>query len=226
MSRHRAQVHGGRESVELFEVEKTVESWTLHWRGGVIAPAGCTLNDVVATPEDGFLVTNMLPKKTSTLGQTYELIKAGVLGIQSGHVLAWHPNRGFSKLASSVGVMPNGIEISPDGEEVFINYSLRGEVRRINLNSDTIEMRNTSLPPLDNITWTPDGRLLVAGAIGNIMEMMACSNPEQGNCPGAFAILEVNPLTLETYTIYEGGYGTPSGAGTVGLMLQDGSMAS
>lgn len=84
--------------------------------------------------------------------------------------------------------------------------------------------RNTSLPPLDNVTWTPDGRLLVAGALAGPVEMMSCLNLEAGRCPGAFAIMAVDPEILEGETIYEGGPDTPSGAGTVGLQVSDGSL--
>lgn len=216
--------HGGRESVEMFEVTQSPDGWTLSWRGCVIAPVGSTLNDVAATPDGGFLVTHMMTKRSSALGQFYEFLKASLFGIEGGYVLAWQPDAGFSQLSNSQGRLANGIEISPDGETVFVNYSLSGEVRRINWRSGQIEASNASLPPLDNITWTPDGQLLMAGALAGTMEMMACTNLEVGNCPGAFAILAVDPETLESRTIYAGGPDTPSGAGTVGLRVRDGSL--
>jgi hypothetical protein len=78
--------------------------------------------------------------------------------------------------------------------------------------------------PLDNATWTPDGQLLVAGALESPVKMMGCTPLEEGSCPGALAIIAVDPETLETSIIYEGGPDTPGGAGTVGLRLQDGSL--
>ena len=38
-----------------------------------------------------------------------------------------------------------------------------------------------------------------------------------------FAIVALDPNTMETETVYEGGPGTPSGAGTVGLEV-DGAL--
>lgn len=220
--------HRGRESVEMFEVTDSADGWALAWRGCVIAPVGSTLNDVVATPDGGFLVTHMMTKRSSALGQFAEFLKASFFGIDGGYVLVWQPNEGFQQLANSEGAIANGIEIAPDGETVFVNYSMNGELRRINRHSGEVEANNEALPPLDNVTWTPDGRLLVAAGLADtffeMMAMMACTSLEAGTCPGAFAIIAVDPATLEGETIYEGGPNTPSGAGTVGLQVNDGSL--
>lgn len=216
--------HGGRESVEMFEVTNTSDGWNLVWRGCVIAPPGSMLNDVAATPDGGFLVTHMMTKRKTMLGQFIEYMKSSLLGSNSGYVLAWQPHEGFRQLVSSKGAVPNGIEIDPDGETVFVNYSASGELRRINWRSDKVEASNDSLPPLDNITWAPDGRLLVAGALAGALEMMPCTTLKSGSCPGAFAIIAIDPETLESETLYEGGPGTPSGAGTVGLLVKSDSL--
>lgn len=216
--------HYERESIEMFEVIQSSDAWRLDWSGCIEAPAESMLNDIVATPEDGFLVTHMMNKGDNTAAMYWEYMKSSILGTSSGHVLAWQPNEGFSHLKSSEGSVPNGLEISPDGETIFVNYSGNGEIRRINRRLDEIEARNDSLPPLDNVTWTPDGQLLVAGALESPVKMMGCTNLESGTCPGAFAIFRVSPETLAAEIIYEGGPGTPGGAGTVGLRLHDGSL--
>lgn len=216
--------HGGRESVEMFAVAESSESVTLTWRGCVSAPKESMLNDVVATPDGGFLVTHMMPKSSNTAKMFVNYMQSSLFGADSGFVLSWHPIEGFSRLLSSAGGVPNGIEIAADGETIFVNYSATGEVRRINRLSDEIEATNNTLPPLDNATWAPDGRLLVSGALDNALQMMGCTNLETGTCPGAFAILAIDPQTLNSEIIYEGGANTPGGAGTVGLQLDDGSL--
>jgi hypothetical protein len=216
--------HGGRESVEMFEVIETPNGWALVWRGCVLPPDGSMLNDVAATPNGGFLITHMMTRGSSTAGMFVEYMKSSLFGANSGYVLEWRPNEGFRRLVSSEGAVPNGIEIAPDGETVFVNYSARGEIRRINRRSDEVEASNTALPPLDNATWAPDGRLLVAGTLADALSMMGCTNLETGSCPGAFAIIAIDPETLESETLYDGGPNTPSGAGTVGLHVSDGSL--
>ncbi len=216
--------HGGRESIEMFEVTESPEGWALAWRGCALPPVGSMLNDVVATPDGGFLVTHSMTKRDGTLGQFYEYLRSSLFRVESGYVLAWQPNAGFHRLAGSEGRVANGIEISSDGETAFVNYSANGEVRRIDRGSGEIEASATSLPPLDNSTWTPDGCLLVAGALASTLDMMACTNLESGTCPGAYAIFAVDPDTLESEILYQGGPNTPGGAGTVGLLVSDGSL--
>lgn len=218
--------HGGRESVEMFEVNTNtgVEDAPveLTWRGCVVAPAGSMLNDVVAGPDDGFFVTHMMDREGS-MGPMVSFATSSLFGTNVGHVLAWRPTEGFSVQGGSEGPMPNGIQISSDGETLFVNYSAQGEVRRIDWKTGEVE-GSVMLEPLDNSTWAPDGRLLVAAALANPFEMMGCTDLEEGQCPGAFAIVAVDPESLETEVIYEGGPDTPSGAGTVGLWLNDGPL--
>ena len=216
--------HGGRESVEMFEVRESAENTKLIWRGCVIAPAENMFNDVVATPDGGFLATHWMTPGQSAPAMFVEFLRGSLLGADTGYVLSWQPDAGFGRLESSWGGVPNGIEISADGETVFVNYSANGEVRRINRRLDQVEASNDALPPLDNATWAPDGRLLVAGAVDGPLKMMGCSNLQEGSCPGAYAIWAVDPETLESVKVYEGGPGTPGGAGTVGLQLRDGSL--
>jgi hypothetical protein len=59
--------HGGRESIEMFEVIQASDRWQLAWRECAIAPNGSMINDVVATPEGGFLVTHMMTKRNDDM---------------------------------------------------------------------------------------------------------------------------------------------------------------
>jgi hypothetical protein len=72
------------------------------------------------------------------------------------------------------------------------------------------------------VTWASDGRLRVASLRGEMRQLLACNDLERGSCPAAFAIVAVDPNTMQTETVYEGGPGTPSGAGTVGLEVAGG----
>ena len=219
--------HGGRESIEMFEVIQASDRWQLAWRGCAIAPNGSMINDVVATPEGGFLVTHMMTKRDDDMAAFGEYVKGSLLGIDTGYVLAWDQDTGFSQLANSQGIVPNGIQISADRETVFVNYS-NGELRRLNRLSGEIEGRTDTLPPLDNATWTPDGRLLLAGGSENFLDMMTimmnCTDLISGTCPASHVIIAVDPDTLEHEVVYEGGPDTPGGTGTVGLKVSDSSV--
>ena len=219
--------HGERESIEMFQVMSTSDSWQIEWRGCVIAPKDSMINDVVGTSDGGFLVTHMMTNSGSNLSTLFEYIRGSVFGIDTGYVLTWNVEDGFDQLANSDGIVPNGIQISEDETTIFVNYS-NGELRRINRLSGDIEARNTSLPPLDNATWTPDGQLVLAAGTDDPFDPLritaGCTNLESGICPVAHTIIQVDPETLEGEVIYEGGPDTPGGTGTVGLRVSDGSL--
>src|SRR5262249_19049147 len=96
--------HGGRESVEMFEVGQNDASWQLVWRGCAVAPQGA-LNDVVALPEGGFLVTRFGP--SSSVMFMLAAAKAALFGGTTGWVYAWSPERGFSEMPGTRAAGPN-----------------------------------------------------------------------------------------------------------------------
>jgi len=206
--------HGGRESVEMFEVLPANGSWQLAWRGCAVAPEGGGLNDVVAVPEGGFLVTRFGPSSPASF--MFAAAKATLFGGETGWVYAWTREDGFSEVPGTHAAGPNGIELSSDGAKIFLNTTLASEVLRIDRKSGAIEARAKVDRP-DNLTWARDGRLRVASLRGKTRELLSCGSIESGSCPMPFAIVALDPTTMETKTVYEGGPGTPSGAGTVGL---------
>ena len=210
--------HGGRESVEMFEVIPANGSWQLAWRGCAVAPEG-GLNDVVALPEGGFLVTRFGP--SSPVSFMFAAAKATLFGGETGWVYAWSREGGFSEVPGTRAAGPNGIELSADGAKIFLNTTLASEVLRIDRKTGAIEAR-ASVPRPDNLTWAPDGRLRVASLRGTTRELLSCQGIDHGSCPMPFAIVALDPNTMETQTVYEGGPGTPSGAGTVGLEIPGG----
>jgi SMP-30/Gluconolactonase/LRE-like region len=206
--------HGGRESVEMFQVSRAAESWTLAWRGCALAPDEAALNDVVALPEGGFMATRMV-------GVPLGYPRAALFGSDSGWVYAWTRHGGFSEVPGTRAPLPNGIELSADGEKIFLNATLGNEVRRIDRRTGAVEAR-AEVPLPDNSTWTRDGRLFVASLRGGFREIVGCMELEAGSCPAGFAIVALDPETMATEVVYEGGLGTPSGAGTVGLEIDGG----
>lgn len=211
--------HGGRESVEMFEVIESETGWQLAWRGCAVSPDG-SFNDVVALPEGGLLVTRIGP--SGRVGMMLGFAKAALFGGDSGWAYAWSREAGFSEVPGTRAPAPNGIELSADGEKIFLNATLGSEVRRIDRRTGAVEAR-AAVPQPDNSTWRSDGRLLVASLRGEMRDVMACSGLEHGSCPVPFAIVALDPNTMQTETVYEGGPGTPSGAGTVGLEV-DGAL--
>jgi hypothetical protein len=205
--------HGGRESVEMFEVIPDGSRVQLAWRGCATSQDDM-FNDVVALPEGGFLVTRFGPKATSAL--RWALAKSVLFGSDTGWVYAWSQARGFSELPGTRSAGPNGIELSADGQKVFLNLTLASQVLRLDRRTGKVEAR-ASVPQPDNSTWARDGRLIVASLRGTAGELMACSELEGGTCPVPFAVEALDPETLQGKTIFTGGPGVPAGAVTVAL---------
>jgi hypothetical protein len=214
--------HGGRESVELFSLDTEGDVPTLTWRGCAIAPPGAMLNDVAGRADGSFFVTHMMDKNGFG-GPMVGYMRASLTGANSGHAWRWTPEDGFDIQPGTEGPVPNGIALSADERTLFVAYSGQGELRRVDVGAGEATGRAT-LEPLDNVTVAPDGRLIVAEARASAAEGMSCMELEAGQCAIAFAIVAVDPATLAHEALYIGGPGTPSGAGTVGRLLDDGTL--
>ena len=199
--------HGGRESVELFEV---FDNGDLAWRGCVLAPEEGFFNDVVLLRDGGFWVTHMFPKSSGI----WSVIKSSV-GIDTGWVYAWTPGAGFSKVPGSDAPFPNGIEKSADERHLYLNTSSAAGIRKINATTGAL-LATRELAPLDNSTWSEDGRLLVASLLGTPADQIACQTLEQGTCGMSFEILAVDPEDLTTEVLIAN-EGPPMGGVTVAL---------
>ena len=102
--------------------------------------------------------------------------------------------------------------------KIFLNLSLDHELRRIDRATGSVEAV-AKLDAVDNSSWAPDGKLLVAS-----MHLAApdgfsmCLEHEGEACPLPFSIEAVDPSTLQSTTRYES-RGVPLGGGTVGLQV-------
>lgn len=215
--------HGGREAVEFFEIQQHQGGTQVTWRGCAIPSPGTYMNDVVSLPDGGFLVTHMMDRDS----ETFEMIRAS-LGFDTGRVYEWQPVSGFSAVPGTNAPFPNGIEVSTDGREIYLNVYSGNEVRRIDRATGKLLAR-TPMPSPDNLSWSRDGRLLVASHRGGIRDQVACYGLREGACPMPFAIVALDPVTLEGKIVFEN-TGAPMGAGTVAIHVDDdlviGSFAS
>jgi len=181
-----------------------------------VAPERTWINSVAALPTGGFLATNMMER----LDDEEDLAAAFSAGVATGYVVSWNPEEGFGRLAGGDGAMPNGIEVSPDGQLVYLNSSGDGEVRRINRRTGVVEA-TSALPGLDNARWAPDGRLVVASVLSLDSDAFElCSALTEGACPIEFQIVAIDPITMVQEVLYRN-EGPPMGGGTVGLVVGD-----
>ena len=201
--------HGGRESVEFFQVVGGPAEPGLIWRGCAMGPEKAAFNDVAGARDGGFYVTHMFPADDGWMA----MLKGALFGSDTGFVYHWSREGGWEKVVGSEGAFPNGIEIARDGSALYINMYLAGEVRKLDLSTEQVVTVAMGGNP-DNSTWASDGRLLVATHTDGVLESMACQGLEEGSCGFAFRIVALDPVTLAAETIVEN-RGPPMGGATV-----------
>ena len=157
---------GGRESIEVFEIEMTAAGPSLRWRGAIPLPSWVGANDCCALPEGGVAVTN------SSFGGM-EDFPAMMAGRISGNVIEWHNStEGWDVVEGTDLNGPNGIAVSPSGEYYFICSSAANALHRVSRKAPHSDRSTLDLGAMpDNATWTPDGHLLIATTTGTMTDI-------------------------------------------------------
>lgn len=191
--------HGGRESVEMFELGRARDGAVLAWRGCVPAGADDFLNDVSALPDGGFLVTLMMKRSDS------DALARSFRGENTGYVLRWHPRDGWSRVAGSDAAMPNGVQTDPRGRYAFVSNTGTNQVLKLALpGGERLGAAHTA--HADNLSWTADGRLLAAGMDEvESMSLARCRTGAEDECFAPSHVDEIDPQTLRVRRVF--GYG-------------------
>ena len=173
--------HGGRQSIEMFEMKPAAGSWAIAWRGCEIAQH--VYNDVAILPDGGFVGT----------------YPTGIGG-QTGYVARWTPGKGEAEAPGSRMRLPNGVVVSADGRYMFVNEFGAKLVRKIDL-TDGSEHGSAMVDFLpDNLTWTKEGNLLVAGIKG----ARGDCPPESGRrCVDGFGVAEIDPARMTARKLFD-----------------------
>ena len=201
--------HGGRESVEFFEVSTDGRNVKLTWRGCAVAPAYSFLNDVAALPNGGFLVTTMT-HNDSPDAMMRDRPKAEK-GENTGHVWRWRPKAGFDVLPGSEAPMPNGLQVDKQGHTLYLNVDTThgGGVRKIDIATGKL-LGFAPLSDPDNSSWAPDGRLLVAGVSPGADVTPCLKVGFQVPCGAKSRVTAIDPKTMNVETLFEH-HGPPMG---------------
>lgn len=205
--------HGGRESVEFFELTRRGGSWAMRWRGCAVPPGPNRLNDVVALPDGGFLVTSMYRQGADVSKANEQAAR----GENTGLLWHWSPGKGFREEPGSASPRPNGIQVDSRARFAFINTAANGgEVWKLDLGKGQIVGKAAMSKP-DNSSWSGDGRLLVTGITAAASSMPCFADP-QAPCASAFDVFAIDPETMRAERIF-GHSGPPVGGGTVAVQF-------
>lgn len=197
--------HGGREAIEVFDVDATGAEPVLTWKGCVPMPDELEANSVAAF-EDGTVLTTVVVHP----GKTF----ADQLGGEvTGGVYQWAPgDDGFELIPGTELPGNNGIEVSEDGREFYVVSSGLHTITAFARGDSVEPLRTTRHLPFtpDNVHRGPDGRLLTAGMKDDVPECGGPPNPERhtledlSTCPRGFMAVAIDPATMEDVVLAEG----------------------
>ncbi|HEU4618550.1 MAG TPA: SMP-30/gluconolactonase/LRE family protein [Gammaproteobacteria bacterium] len=172
-----AVAHGSRESIEVFDVDASGPKPTATWTGCVPMPDDLAANSV-ASFADGSLVATVLILPGKTFADS-------IAKRPTGAVYEWSPGkRGFEQVQGTELPGNNGIEVSADGQEMYVVSSGLQTIVAFSHTNPAKQLRSTEPLPFtpDNVHMGPDGRLLTAG--------MKNDEPACGGTPGPQHTLE------------------------------------
>ncbi|MFN3235723.1 MAG: SMP-30/gluconolactonase/LRE family protein [Pseudomonadales bacterium] len=203
--------HGGRESVEFFQLTQNSEgNWHTIWRGCALPPDDPFINDVAGLNDGGFIVTHMWNKSLPFAAVVAQLLA----GANTGWAYEWQPESGFAVIPGSVQNMPNGVAVNADNSKIFMNVYIGNKTVRIDRASGEVDGEFAVQQP-DNITIDENGDIWVASHRHDPINQ-TCTEP--GVCLLPFAVVKADPLSLETETVLEH-EGAPMGYSTVALKV-------
>lgn len=205
--------HGEREAIEVFTVGGKSEAPSLTWVGCSELPEGAFGNGVAPDPDgDGFYVTHFLD--TSDMMAQFERAFAGQ---ETGHVLHWSPDTGWSTVKGTEMSTPNGIAVSEDGTSLYVASWGGREIVEVDVESGE-HLASTSIELMpDNLRATDDGTLLVTGQVIDEFETFVQYESGERTPEDRYDVYELDP---ETFAVERIAHGTPEGFGNPTTAVQ------
>jgi len=197
--------HGGREAIEVFDVDANGETPVLTWTGCIMTPDAMAANSVASLSDGSLLAT--IPLHT---GNTISEALAGKL---TGGVYQWSPgDSGFTLVQGTQMPYANGIEVSPDGQEFYVASSGLFTVTAFSNTNPARLLRSTG--PLafvpDNLHRDNDGKLITAGmnlddpVCGRVLQSEEFDLEVFASCPRAFTVWTIDPQTMQGSALARG----------------------
>lgn len=185
--------HGGRESVEVFDVDMSGQLPALSWAGCIVFPSNFFLNSVAPTPEGGLVITNLVDK-----ADPERRLKMATGG-NTGAVYRWQPGGMPELIAGSEATGNNGIEVGPDGTIYVAAWGAKS-LLSLQWREGVLERKAVALNFLpDNLRWAPDGILLITGQRRDVAKLFEPCRPEP--CRIGWAIARFDPRSFQVTEI-------------------------
>lgn len=235
--------HMGGESVEMLELvtvaKEPVEpqqinqleasatdsaprnQWGLIWRGCVAAPKVNYLNDLSLLKDGSFFVSHMYAHRFST----NDFLKVALTKEDTGYVLHWDRQNGFSQVNGTEGAQPNGVAYDETRSLLYVAFNLGDKVLAIDAGSGEV-LRSYSINGPDNLVLAGDN-LWVTGLDHRILDVFRCTSLSVCGLPFVVVQLDVSTLKeIERWSFRGEPFGLPTLALPLGSEVLIGSMRS
>ena len=201
--------HGGRQSIEVFEIDTSGAAPSATWVGCVLMPNSMEANSVAAF-KDGTLVATVLILPGKSFVDAFA-------GKTTGAVFMWTPgSAAFRMLPGTELSANNGIETSADDQEFYVVSTTSKRVVAFSRNNPGKPLRYAQLAEFgpDNVRLTSDNRLITAGMIDNEASCGGPPKTEAGiRCSRGYIAATIDPKTMAVKELARGP-ATPSFTGT------------
>ena len=180
--------HGGSEAVDRLVLELSDAGPTVVAGERHVQPPGTSGNAVAALPEGAFVMTSMFdpddPEKLAKFARAET----------TGQVWRWAPASGWSHFGQLQLSGANGIAASADGTSIFVCEWAARRVWKLASDGAPVASVTTHFLP-DNLRWTPDGQLLLAGQAAQPDAVFACEARGMP-VPLGFEVITIDPETM------------------------------
>jgi len=204
--------HGGREGVEVFDVDLSKGQPAFTWVGCTVAPKGFWPDAVASLPNGEIVVTSLWdPDDAHRMDKLSKGEPVGALD-------TWSPEKGWVEVPGSAGMSgPNGVIASADGKEIFVAVWSGKEVARLSYGATPVAKKTVRTGFLtDNLRWSPDDHTIyVGGQATSVKQVIECFESQDVNCPKVpFQIDSMDPKSMKLTTLIKAGVHGELGAGT------------
>lgn len=205
--------HGGGEAIDRLVLELGEEGPFIAAGERLVQPPRTSANAVAHLPDGGFVMTSMFDPTDR------ELLSRFARAEPTGQVWRWSLANGWGRFGDQPMSGANGIAVSRDGFVIVCEWAAR-RIWRLDHDGRVVASAATDFLP-DNLRWTADGRLLLAGQSTRPEVLFGCE-ARGDRCPLAFRVGRLDPVSLtfeSLITMDEADAATEGFGGATGAML-------
>jgi hypothetical protein len=191
------------DSIQLFDFDAADTLSPLRWRGCIRYPDDAIGNDLALLRDDSLVATNFAPRGTPE--QIQRSVLRGAVGIDTGDVLRWSREQGWSHLPGTRGSIPNGIALARDESALYYADAGNSRVAIVPLPPGRGEIVRVAVGGApNNLTVTASGQVLatVATLSGELPFICALGGR---TCRSGWAVWEIDPSSASALEVLEEG---------------------